>query len=173
MNKDEDKSNEKKLVNKAKSHDTQSPTLKIKNESKRKSFYVNDAVKSLDLALVRLKKSKLVNGDSSNSPQTSSARRGADMFMDVSSSYSVNQSADNTSLVSMNFSHYELMRNLSRTNCNSDGACSGSTCNAFLSSTDTTVKNEHLERYFRSAEIWNRSFRDSGPSSVKFESPEK
>ncbi|XP_026756996.2 uncharacterized protein LOC113516733 [Galleria mellonella] len=173
MDNNDEQSSEKKLVNKAKSYSTQSPAMKIKNESiKRKSFYVNDAMKPLDLALCRLKKSKLVNGNS-NSAHTSRVRRGAEMFMDVDSNYNFNQGIDNASLISMNFSHYELMRNLSRTNCDSDGAYSGSTCDAYLSATDTTVKNEHLEKYFRSAEIWNKNFRDGGPSSVHFKLPEK
>ncbi|XP_059059358.1 uncharacterized protein LOC131852665 [Achroia grisella] len=164
MDNNDEQSNEKKLLNKAKSYSTQMPTMNIKNEPiKRKSFYVNDAVKSLDLALCRLKKSKLVS-DNTNSAHSSPVRRGS-MFMDVNSSYNFNHSTDNASLISMNLSHYELMRNLSRTNYDSDGAYSGNTCNAYLSATDTTVKNEHLEKYFRSAEIWNKNFRDSGPST--------
>ncbi|XP_049866609.1 uncharacterized protein LOC126367237 [Pectinophora gossypiella] len=183
--------NEKKTINKAKSYNNgqSGPPLKSKCEpSKRKSFNVNDAVMSLDLALGRLKKSKLVNGDSSTGRAAGAAPAGAapslrrvtapsDMFMDISSpSSNINPGLTNASLMSMNFSHYELMRNLSRSNSNSEGAFSGTTCNTYCA--DNTLRDEHLEKYFRSVEMWNRKYRDggggagSGPS-VHFEIPEK
>lgn len=168
-----------KFVNKAKSCNSGSSTAppRLKSEGvKRKSFYVNDAVRSLDLALGRLKKSKLVNGENSLTSQTNSnsTRQGAlEMFMDASGTFSFNQSLENVSLMSMNFSHYELMRNLSESNCNSDGAFSGTTNDRDSSPTDLTVRDEHLEKYFRSIEMWSRNRQGSGPSNVHFELPEK
>ncbi|XP_060807088.1 uncharacterized protein LOC132903269 [Amyelois transitella] len=167
-------SSEKKNIIKARSYAIPPlPQNKVKNESvKRKSFFVNDAVKSLDLALGRLKKSKLQDGDASGT-KVDPATSNRNMFIDACpSGFNSAHRNDNISLMSMNFSHYELMRNLSRTNCNSDGAYSGSTCNASASPTDMRLKDEHLERYFRSAELWNTSFRDVHPR-VHFELPDK
>lgn len=167
--------NDKKSVNKTRSHNN---TMKLKSESaKRKSFNLNDAVRSLDLALGRLKKSKLVNGEYTTSRQVeaSVAQDGSDMFMDMCSSSGYQQgSAENTSLMSMNFSHYELIRNVSRSNCLSDGAYSGNTCSAqsHRSAADLDVKDEHLERYFRSIEMWSRHFHESAPSSLHFKLPD-
>ncbi|XP_053603535.1 uncharacterized protein LOC128671235 [Plodia interpunctella] len=166
-------SSERKNINKAKSYSIQSPPQnKIKSEPvKRKSFYVNDAVKSLDLALGRLKKSKLVNGEESEM-QIDPVTSNRNMYLDSCPSFNGAHRNDNISLMSMNFSHYELMRNLSRTNCNSDGAHSGSTCNANSTPDDLQLKDEHLERYFRSAEMWNTNFREVHPH-VHFQLPEK
>lgn len=168
-----------KIVNKAKSN-SGSPAagpLRQKSEGvKRKSFYVNDAVRSLDLALGRLKKSKLVGGEYSSTSQTNSnsTRQGAiEMFIDASRTFSFNQSPENASLMSMNFSHYELMRNLSESNCNSDGAFSGTTNDRYTRPTDVSVKDEHLERYFRSIEMWSRNRKRGGSSNVHTELPEK
>lgn len=167
--------NDKKFVNKTRSHNN-TAAMKLKSEpSKRKSFNVNEAVRSLDLVLGRLKKSKLVNGEYTTSRQMDPDRQGGtDIFMDVCTSSSYQQSAENASLMSMNFSHYELIRNVSRSNCFSDGAYSGNTCSAqsHLSAADLNVKDEHLERYFRSAEMWSHTIRNSAPSSLHFEVPD-
>ncbi|KAL0849028.1 hypothetical protein ABMA28_013401 [Loxostege sticticalis] len=178
MENNDDPNNEKKFVNKAKSCNSgPSAASRLKSEAvKRKSLYVNDAVRSLDLALGRLKKSKLVNGEycSSSQANSDSTRQGAiEMFMDASRSFSFNQSLENASLLSMNFSHYELMRNLSESNCNSDGAFSGTTNSRYMSPTDLSVKDEHLEKYFRSIEMWSRNHKGGSPNNVHFELPEK
>ncbi|XP_050550528.1 uncharacterized protein LOC126910816 [Spodoptera frugiperda] len=165
--------NDKKFINKARSCNT-APPMKLKSEpAKRKSFNVNEAVRSLDLALGRLKKSKLVNGEFASSRGLNPMAQGAsDMFMDMCSSSTFRPGTENASLMSMNFSHYELMRNVSRSNCNSDGAFSGTTCSARLSAADVDVKDEHLERYFRSVEMWSRNYRDP-PSSMHLDLPDK
>ncbi|KAJ0181716.1 hypothetical protein K1T71_002438 [Dendrolimus kikuchii] len=140
---------------------------------KRKSFNVNEAIHSLDLALGRLKRSKMVHGEySCTSPLKPVKCNARGMFMDMNSSSNFDHNVDNASLMSMNFSHYELMRNLSHTNCNSDGAFSGTTCSTNITSAESSLKDEHLERYFRSAEIW-RNYKESAPSVVPFEMPEK
>ncbi|KAH9645207.1 hypothetical protein HF086_005752 [Spodoptera exigua] len=159
--------NDKKLVNKARSCNNASPT-KLKGEpAKWKSFNVNEAVRSLDLALGRLKKSKLVNGDFAASRGMNPAAQGAsDMFMDIctSSTFRSYPGTENASLMSMNFSHYELMRNVSRCNCNSDEAFSDTTCSSRLSPADLNLKDEHLERYFRSVEMWSHNYRNAASS---------
>lgn len=169
-----DQPNEKKLINKARSYNN-TPPLRLKSEpAKRKSFNVNEAVRSLDLALGRLKKSKLVNGEYTTSRQINpTTQEATDMFMDMCTSSNFNQGTENASLMSMNFSHYELMRNVSRSNCNSDGAFSGNTCSTHLIPADLNVKDEHLEKYFRSIEMWSRNYRDGGTSSLHLELPEK
>lgn len=164
-----------KKMNKAKSVNSGTP-VKLRSEpGKRKSFNVNEAVRSLDLALGRLKKSKLVNGEcfTTSSTPASAIRRGpVNMFMDVCPS-NFSHGIDNASLMSMNFSHYELVRNLSSSNCNSDGALSSTTCNAAASPADSAVKDEHLERFFRSAEMWTQKYRDGGPSHINLNRPNK
>lgn len=162
-----------KKMSKAKSVNNGTP-VKLKSEpGKRKSFNVNEAVRSLDLALGRLKKSKLVNGECITGAPSSPIRHGPmNMFMDVCPS-NFNHGIDNASLMSMNFSHYELVRNLSSSNCNSDGAFSSSTCNAAVSPADNAVKDEHLERFFRSAEMWSQKYREGGPSRLNLNPPNK
>ncbi|KAJ8729562.1 hypothetical protein PYW08_001143 [Mythimna loreyi] len=165
--------NDKKFVSRTRSHNN---TMKYKSEpSKRKSFNVNEAVRSLDLALGRLKKSKLVNGEYTTSRQADEAQGATDMFMDMCTSSSYQQGTENASLMSMNFSHYELIRNVSRSNCFSDGAYSGNTCSAQspVSAADLDVKDEHLERYFRSVEMWSRHFQDNPSSTLHFELPDQ
>uniref|UniRef100_A0A2A4JDR8 Uncharacterized protein n=1 Tax=Heliothis virescens TaxID=7102 RepID=A0A2A4JDR8_HELVI len=167
-----DPPNDKKFVNKARSYNN-APPMKLKSEpAKRKSFNVNEAVRSLDLALGRLKKSKLVNGEYTTSRQMNPAQGATEMFMDMCTSSNFSPGTENASLMSMNFSHYELMRNVSRSNCNSDGAVSGNTC-ARLSPTDLNVKDEHLERYFRSVDMWARGYRDAAPSNLHLDVPDK
>lgn len=157
----------------AKSCNASGPHLRLRGE--RKPFNNNEAVKSLDLALCGLKKGRIGVDYSTCSVRTSPTRRGmtmTDMFLDtksVGSTYT--QNMDNASLMSMNFSHYELMRNLSRSNCNSEAAFSDST-STYVNPTDMSVKDEHLERYFRSVEMWSRRFKD-GTSSIRFGPPEK
>ncbi|PZC83348.1 uncharacterized protein LOC124646273 [Helicoverpa zea] len=170
-----DPANDKKFINKARSYNN-APPMRLKSEpAKRKSFNVNEAVRSLDLALGRLKKSKLVNGEytTSRALLNPGAQGATEMFMDMCTSSNFSPGAENASLMSMNFSHYELMRNVSRSNCNSDGAVSGNTCSARLSPADLNVKDEHLERYFRSVDMWARGFRDAAPSSLHLDIPEK
>lgn len=156
-------------LSKAKSFNLQTvtpPSSKIKSElGKKKSFDLTnaEAAKSLDIDY-RLKKSKLVNGEcvTASSSPTSHKRRGfPEMFM-VSSS-TICPDAENASMMSMNFSHYELMRNLSSPMCNSEDAFSSTTC-SLLNSSDSNARNEHLERYFRSVEMWSQKYRDGGPS---------
>jgi hypothetical protein len=173
-NNDNDLNNDKKCMSKAKScnNDSEANPRAKAERLKRKSFYVNEAVRSLDLALGRLKKSKLVNGEYGSNSQTISTRQGAmDMFLDAHPNFSFNQSMDNASLMSMNFSHYELMRNLSESNCNSEAAFSGTTGGRFANPTEVSVKDEHLERYFRSVEMW-RNYKMDVPKQP-FKLPEK
>ncbi|KPJ11948.1 hypothetical protein RR48_09885 [Papilio machaon] len=66
-------------------------------------------------------------------------------------------SVDNVSHASTDLSKYELLRNLSFSNCNSDEGCSGNTCSKNSSPVEYSVKDEHLERYFRSAELWSNN----------------
>lgn len=142
-----------------------------KSEPKRKTFSINDAVKSLDLALGRLKKSKLVNGEKNSISVPTSPNQvigPPDMYMDISgSNTNVALGIENASLMSMNFSHYELMRNLSCSTSNSEGTFSGTTC---AYTPDNSLRNEHLEKFFRSAEMWTRK---SSPNNVRYDVPEK
>ncbi|CAG4968425.1 unnamed protein product [Colias eurytheme] len=131
---------------------------KLKSDpAKRKSFYVNEAVRSLDLALGRVKKTKFVNEYTCSSSHTSPSRRSTagSVFNDNLTTAS---NADTASMMSMNFSHYELMRNLSHSNCNSDSAFSTTTCNASSIPFDSISKNEQLEKYFRSIEMWSKNY---------------
>lgn len=172
MENEADTSLDKKYLSKVKSHNDAPSKVAKNNPIKRKSFNVNEAVHSLDLALGRLKRSKMVNGKYNiGSPLTPVKCDAKDVLVDMNTSSSYNYGLENASLMSMNFSHYELMRNLSQANCNSEGAFSG-TCSADISTVDS-LKNEHLERYFRSAEMWSRNFREGTPSTVPFELPEK
>lgn len=148
------------------------PTNDSKSEpTKRKSFNINDAVESLNVALGRLKKRKLVSGDHNSVNVLTSPNHvngGPEMYIDISgSNTNVALGIDNASLMSMNFSHYELMRNLSCSTSNSEGTFSGSTC---AYTPDNSLRNEHLEKFFRSAEMWTRK---SSPNNVRFEAPEK
>lgn len=163
-------------INTAKSFNIQSSSsIKMKSgTTKRKSFDLNDAVRSLDLAY-RLKKSKLVNGEcltASSSPTSQKKRTYPNMLMDVSSSATC-PGIDNSSLMSMNFSHYELMRNLSSSLSNSDEAFSGTTCSVRMGSPDNNMKNEHLERYFRSVEIWSQKYRDGHGNGINLQGVNK
>ncbi|XP_052747133.1 uncharacterized protein LOC128199873 [Bicyclus anynana] len=159
-------SNDKKLLNKAKSQYNEQSKASC-NPVKHKSFNMNEAVRSLDIALGRLKKSKLVNGECiGNKISVCPGRSGADsMFID---SPQVNMSdVENTSVISMDFSHYELLRNVSEINCNSDDTLGNTTSKTFSSLSDITSKEEQLERYFRSAEIWNRNRKEAGSSGLR------
>lgn len=173
---DEPETLEKKNISKAKSHNS-TPPLKVKNEAaKRKSFNLNDAVQSLDLALGRLKKNKLVNEEyrATSGPVV---RRGgcrvpsAEILMDTSRpSSNINPGIETASVMSLNFSHYELMRNLSCTNTTSEGTFSGATDGQM----DSTMKHEQLEKFFRSAELWSRRHAHCGQSaSVPYELAEE
>ncbi|CAK1549753.1 unnamed protein product [Leptosia nina] len=157
MQKKNELSNDKIAMSRARSFMT-SADKKFKNDSvKRKSFLSHGAVNSLDLALSRIKKTKLANGEYfCTSSHTSPSRRTApgDIFIDSLTSAS---NVDTCSMMSMNFSHYELMRNLSQSNCNSDTAFSATTLNAASVPRDSMSRNEHLERYFRSVETWKNS----------------
>ncbi|KAI5634706.1 hypothetical protein NE865_12561 [Phthorimaea operculella] len=162
--------NEKKLVGKTKSYNLTSNTgspVKVRNEpTKRKSFCANEAVTSVDTALGRLKKSKLVPGDIG--PSATPLHRPTDLLMNISNGSINNPSLANGSLMSMNFSHYELMRNLSCSTSISEGAYSGTPRNF-----DPSVKNEHMEKYFRSIDMWHRKHHDGSGPSVHFELPEQ
>ncbi|XP_039765011.1 uncharacterized protein LOC120637300 isoform X1 [Pararge aegeria] len=58
-----EESSDKKLLNKAKSQCIGQSKKVACEPAKHKSFNSNEAVRSLDVALARLKKSKLVNGE--------------------------------------------------------------------------------------------------------------
>ncbi|XP_069365444.1 uncharacterized protein [Maniola hyperantus] len=174
-------SNDKKCLNKAKSQSSGQAKKVACEPAKHKSFNVNQAVRSLDMVLGRLKKSKFVNGEykTSTSHASPSRSRRDDIFIDsltqshLSPSGNNMSDLENASLISMNFSHYELIRNVSQTNCSSDGAFSNTTSDIFSSFSDITLRNEQLERYFRSAEIWSRNRRDAGSSSIRDGLPDK
>nr|XP_037866459.1 uncharacterized protein LOC119628393 [Bombyx mori] len=159
--------NEKRFINKARSHNT-GPSQFVRNEPvKRKSVLLNETINSLDLAFGRLKKCRLSNGvGRASTPGSPTIRHRNDILMNSSRASTFSHGLDNISLMSMNFSHYELMRNLSQANSNSDGTFSGSNCNTATRPVDLNEKNEHLERYFRSAEIW--SDRNCGSSGLFF-----
>ncbi|CAG9784552.1 unnamed protein product [Diatraea saccharalis] len=167
--------NERKNMNKAKScvnGPSASAGPRLKNEvAKRKSLYANEAVKSLDLALGRLKKTKLSHGE--NSQTMPNRREGSlGMFIDSHSKFTFNQGIENASNISMNFSHYELIRNLSESNCYSDDAFSGTTGERCASPADLTMKDEHLEKYFRSIEMWSAKYKMDGSSNLHLRLPE-
>lgn len=147
---------DKTSVNKAKSFSSD-PPKKLNNEPvKRKSFNTNEAVKSVESALGRLKKSKLVSGEYGVAP--SRYEETPNMFIDSLTSPSTNLlNADNASSMTMNFSHYELIRNLSSSNCNSDDEFSSTTCAGFSSLSEIASRDEHLERYFRSLDMWGKN----------------
>lgn len=160
-----DTSNDNKSIIKAKSYSS-GPPKKLKNiPVKRKSFNTNEAINSLDLVGGRLKKSKLVIGESTTSSDHTNPVQGyntQDMFIDSVATPSVNFiDVENTSSISINFSHYELMRNISLSNCSSNEAV-GSTYGAFSSLTDIASRNENLERYFRSLDMWSRGPKTNG-----------
>ncbi|XP_063529821.1 uncharacterized protein LOC134741022 [Cydia strobilella] len=143
----------------------------------RRMLNVNEAVKSLDLALCSFKKRTAVPNCGPNNSQSGPLRHSVTAVdMDALDFPCSTPGMDNASLMSMNFSHYELMRNLSRSN-NSEGAFSDTT-NKLANPMDLKMKREHLERYFRSAEMWSHA-RDARPSyesssgSVSFDIPEK
>lgn len=161
---------DKNLLNKAKSQ-CSDQVKKVEFEpAKRKSFNANVAGRSLDVPLGRLKKSKLVNGESiKNAAQARAGRNKADGML-ITNSMNMADVA-NTSLMSMNFSHYELMRNVSHTN-NSDSAFSN-TASDILSAADTASRNEQLERYFQSMEMWSGNNQDAGSSSIRDELSDK
>lgn len=162
--------NDKKSTNNAKSH--YNGPSKIKYEQiKGNSFNINDVVHSLDLAFGRLEKSKLINGEHCKSSPVSPMRIINRNTLGLSSSH-LRQGPENSSLISMNFSEYELTRNLSRSNCNSEYAYSGSNCNARLNVSDPAIKSERLERYFQSAEMWSRSSKGAGSNTVHFKIPD-
>lgn len=163
MQNSNDTSNDKKSIIKAKSHSSGPPKKLTNIPVKRKSFNANEAIHSLDLVGGRLKKSKLVNGESSSDHANPvQGYKTQDMFIDSLATPSVNFiDVENTSSISVNFSHYELMRNLSLSNCSSDEAV-GSTYDAFSSLTDIASRNENLERYFRSLDMWSRGPKTNG-----------
>lgn len=148
---------DKTSINKAKSYSS-NPPKKLNNEPvKRKSFNTNEAVKSVDLALGRLKKSKLVNGEYEVKTPLHYEDT-PNMFIDSLTSPSSNLlDVDNASSMTMNFSHYELIRNLSSSNCNSDDGLSSTTYAGFSSLSEIASRDEHLERYFRSLDMWGRN----------------
>lgn len=155
---------DKNRLNKAKSQ-CSDQVKKVEFEpAKRKSFNANEAGRFMDVPLSRLKKSKLVNGESiKNAAQARAGRNKADGML-ITNSMNMADVA-NTSLMSMNFSHYELMRNVSHTN-NSDSAFSN-TASDILSAADTASRNEQLERYFQSMEMWSGNNQDAGSSSIR------
>ncbi|XP_063376095.1 uncharacterized protein LOC134663609 [Cydia fagiglandana] len=144
----------------------------------RRMLNINEAVKSLDLALCSIKKRAAVPSCGPNNSQSGPLRHSVTAAdIDALDFPCSTLGVDNSSLMSMNFSQYELMRNLSRSN-NSEGAFSDTT-NKLANPMDLRMKREHLERYFRSAEIWShardaRSRPSYESSSVSFDNiPEK
>lgn len=155
---------DKNRLNKAKSQCSDQVKKEEFEPAKRKSFNANEGGRFMDVPLSRLKKSKLVNGESiKNAAQARAGRNKTDGMIIINSMNMADVA--NTSLMSMNFSHYELMRNVSHTN-NSDGAFSN-TASDILSVADTVARNEQLERYFQSMEMWNGNNQDAGTSSIR------
>ncbi|RVE53276.1 hypothetical protein evm_002109 [Chilo suppressalis] len=52
------------------------------------------------------------------------------------------------------------------------GAVSGTTGDTHASPADLSMKDEHLEKYFRSIEMWRRNYNMDGPSNLHLEIPE-
>lgn len=157
---DEDEApHERKPLSKTKSCN-QKPGLDnfLTESGKSKSLNVNDAVKSLDLALCRLKKNKLVmkeGFESSSHPLRRDMASAIDMFIDSRNSNMIH-SIENMSALSINFSHYELMRNVSCSDCHSDDGFFNNPSTNSSNPGDLTLKDERIEKYFRSIEKWNR-----------------
>ncbi|XP_061707032.1 uncharacterized protein LOC133517683 [Cydia pomonella] len=138
----------------------------------RRMLNVNEAVRSLDLALCSFKKRTAVPNCGPNNSQSGPLRHSVTAVdMDALDFPCSTTGMDNGSLMSMNFSHYELIRNLSRSN-NSEGAFSDTT-NKLANPMDLRMKREHLERYFRSAEMWSHARPSYESGSVSFDIPEK
>ncbi|CAG5056655.1 unnamed protein product [Parnassius apollo] len=173
----ENKSNaniEKKIVNRTKSYNNGPPGNHKFGPSRGKSLNIGGPVRSLEIALDQFKKDKVINGDFStltaNKNPAGQSRVTPDLLLSSVKSSNFSNSTDNVSQLSMDLSHYELLRNLSYSNCNSDGAFSGNTCDS--NTADLKEKDEHLERYFRSVEMWssNAVYGDqSGVDSKMFE----
>lgn len=144
--------NGKKMTN-LKSHSSQGPKKKIV-PVKNKTLLPNDTIRSTDTA-DRMKKRKLFKPIASDDVNCNRASKS--IFEDSPCRKML--SNQNVSAMSTNFSHYELMRNLSALNCQSGGAFSATTCDIVSSSSATLYKRELLEKYFRSAEKWNKEYK--------------
>lgn len=172
MDEDVDSFIENKYINRAKSCSEATQSLKLSPEAqKRKPSYSKEPCNGFESPSGRLKKSKLVEESYSNASRP--VKRGStvmDMFKDTRSAMCTFPSVEDPSVLSMNFSHYELMRNLSRANCNSEDAFSGTAGN-LPRPTDTLVKDEHLEKYFRSVEMWRNYKKRGGACSSYHETP--
>ncbi|VVC90322.1 unnamed protein product [Leptidea sinapis] len=132
-------------------------------QSKRTPFTTNEAVKSLDIALSRLKKSKLASNLADNSCQTNFVDRSSASLGELTSNCSNFSAGTETgSVMSTDFSHFELLRDLSRSDCYSGGAFSSTACN---NSSDMLSKDEHLEKYFRSIEMWHKNWNKDDTSN--------
>lgn len=144
---------------------------------KRKSFNFNDAVQSLDLALCRLKKSKFVSKDSLGG-RSNDISNSMDMFIDsgsmITSHSRYGRKFDkNSSALSLNFSQCEMIRNVSRTDCLSEGAYSGNTCDSNIAPADLTLKDEQLEKYFKSIDKWSQQINKSPYHELRTNVPEE
>lgn len=129
-----------------------------KNESESKQLQTYEDDNSFNIP-VRLKRSKLVSGDNSACKQClRPVAKSLDMFIDSQSillSSDCNSELAGTSNVSVNFSQYDLNRNLSLSDCRSDGAHSSTTCGSNINPVELSLRHEQLEKYFRSIENWS------------------
>lgn len=144
---------------------------------KRKSINFNDAVQSLDLALCRLKKSKFVSKESLEG-RSDNISNSMDMFIDSGSMVTTHSRYGRkfdkiSSAISLNFSQYEMIRNVSRTDCLSEGAYSGNTCDSTITPADLTLKHEQLEKYFRSIDKWSQKLNKSPYHELQTNVPEE
>ncbi|XP_048484053.1 uncharacterized protein LOC125490068 [Plutella xylostella] len=147
---------EKIIVCKAKSCAAPDCDRLLKRQTARqKSFNSTEVTKPL--ATARLKKSKLGDTSTPSSP-VGRVMTPIEIHMDNPTFDTTTfQGIDSGSVLSMNFSHYEMMRNLSQPNA-SVGAFSGPQHNSL------GQPNEQLERYFRSVELWNK-MKNLGPTT--------
>ncbi|KPI93932.1 hypothetical protein RR46_13097 [Papilio xuthus] len=149
---------EKKYNNKARSYEN---GFQVKNKAGqvKGKFIKNGAARSLDTPRDKSIKDNSTNEISDGVKYKSPViqPRAPEGFLSGGRHNKFRCSVDNVSHASTDLSKYELLRNLSFSNCNSDEGCSGNTCSKHPSPVELTVKDEHLERYFRSAELWSNN----------------
>lgn len=153
-----DVAKEKKPVSKTKSFNHETKNMKIKKEIKKKTFEADDIpTKTESNSAIRLKKSKVM-------PEASCRSLGMAHFRQHNETAC--RGFGNVSQMSLNFSQYDLQRHLSRLNCDSEDAMSDATGNLSnrVPCHDYDLKDDRIERYFRSAEMWSN---DGIPKSIQ------
>lgn len=144
----------KKCVNKARSCTYGSAERSRIGPSRGILSNKNGTVKSLELELNKFTKGNTENSSISNSLIKNGVTTN---IANNLTPKNMRCSFDNVSQASTNLSRYELLRNLSRTMCNSDCGCSCNTSNTCENTTDVLAKDENLERFFQSVEMWSKN----------------